>query len=121
MGDERIMKKVVAMIKTERVFALKEHLSKLGVTVMTIADITAWAGQRKIVLQRRGIPVSHNLVHRAKIEIFIPDDQLDQVVKAIIEITRTGELADGIITISNLEQIINISTLQKGENALSGS
>lgn len=115
---ERIMKKVVAMIRSERAVVLKEHLSKIGITVITIADITAWAGPTKFALERRGIPVSYNLIHRAKVEIFISDDLLNQVVKAIMEITRTGEPGDGIIAVSNLEQIINISTLQEGENAL---
>lgn len=118
MGGERIMKKVVAMIRTERVLALKEQLSKIGISAMTIAEITAWAGQGKITLQRRGLPISYDLIHRAKIEIFIPDDQLDQVLKTIIEITRSGNPEDGIVTVSNLEQIINIFTLQEGENAL---
>ena len=120
-GGERIMKKVVAMIRTERAVALKEHLSKIGITVITIADITAWARPTKIALQRRGIPVSYDLIHRAKVEIFVSDDLLNQVVKAITEITRTGEPGDGIIAVSNLEQIINISTLQEGENALRAS
>lgn len=118
MGGERIMKKVVAMIRTERVLALKEQLSKIGISAMTIAEITAWAGQGKIALQRRGLPISYDLIHRAKIEIFIPDDQLDQVLKTIIETTRSGKPEDGIVTVSNLEQIINIFTLQEGENAL---
>lgn len=121
MGSECITKKVVAIIRTERALVLKEQLSKIGISAMIIGDITAWAGQRKIALQRRGIPVSYDLIHRAKVEIFISDDQLDQVLKTIIEMTRTGEPGDGIITVSNLEQIINIFTLQQGENALRAS
>jgi nitrogen regulatory protein P-II 1 len=87
---------------------------------MTIGDITAWAGQRKITLQRRGIPISYDLIHRAKVEIDITDDQLERVVNTIIDTTRTGQPEDGRITVLNLEQVINISTLQKGENALEG-
>ena len=120
MGSECITKKVVAIIRTERAQVLKEQLSKIGISAMTIGDITAWAGLRKIALERRGIPVSYDLIHRAKIEIFIRDDQLDQVVKAITD-TRTGQPGDGIITVSNLEQVINISNLQKNEDALHGS
>jgi nitrogen regulatory protein PII len=86
MGGERIMKKVVAMIRTERVVALKEHLSKIGITVITIADITAWAIPTKIALQRREIPLSYDLIHRAKVEIFISEDLLNQVVKAIFSL-----------------------------------
>jgi hypothetical protein len=65
---------------------------------MTIGDITAWAGQKKFALQRRGIPVSYSLIHRVKMEIFIRDDQVDQVIKAIID-TRTWKQGDGMITV----------------------
>ena len=112
------MKKVVAIIRTERVLFLKEQLSQIGIFAMTIGDITAWAGQKKFALQRRGIPVSYSLIHRVKMEIFIRDDQVDQVIKATID-TRTGKQGGGMITVSSLEQIINISKLQKNEDALS--
>ena len=85
---------------------------------MTIRDITAWAGQKKFALQCRGILVSYSLIHRVKIESFIRDDQLNEVIKAIMD-TRTGEQGDGMMTVSSLEQIINISNLQKNEDALS--
>lgn len=55
------MKKVVAIIR-ERVLFLKEQLSQIGISAMTIRDITAWAGQKKFALQRRGIPVSYSLI-----------------------------------------------------------
>ena len=89
------MKKVVAIIRTERVLVLKEQLGQIGIFAMTIGDITAWAGQKKFALQHRGILVSYSLIHRVKIESFIRDDQLNQVIKAIID-TRTGEQGDGI-------------------------
>ncbi len=111
------MKKLVAYIRTERALILKEALRKMGISAMTIADITAWTSYRKISLQRRGIPVSYDLVHMAKIEIFITDDLLDRILNVIIEYTRTGEHGDGVITVSNLDQVINISTLGKNENA----
>jgi nitrogen regulatory protein P-II 1 len=111
------MKGVVAIIRTERILFLKEQLSQIGIFAMTIGDITACA-EKKFALLRRGIPVSYSLIHRVKIEIFIRDDQVDQVIKAIID-TRTGKQEDGMITLSSLEQIINFSNLQKNEDALS--
>lgn len=117
MGSERITKKVVAMIRTERAQVLKDQLRKIGILAMTIADITAWTLGRKITLQRRGIPVSYDLVHKAKIEIYITDDLLDQVLKTITDYSRTGEVGDGVIIVSNLEQVINITTLRKNEDA----
>jgi nitrogen regulatory protein PII len=117
MGGKCLMKKLVAYIRTQRALVLKEELRKMGISAMTIADITAWTSFRKISLQRRGIPVSYDLVHMAKIEIFVTDDLLDRILNVIIEYTRTGEHGDGVITVSNLEQVINISTLGKNENA----
>lgn len=60
-------------------------------------------------------------IHRAKIETFVSGNQLDQVVKVIIEITRRGKPKDDIITVLNLEQVISISTREEGENALRAS
>jgi nitrogen regulatory protein PII len=54
-------------------------------------------------------------IHRAKIETFVPGDQLDQVVKVIIEITMRGKPKDDIITVLNLEQVISILTREEGE------
>jgi nitrogen regulatory protein PII len=118
MGSEHIMKKVVAIIRTERVLVLKERLREIGVTAMTIGDITAWTLHRKITLQRRGIPVSYDLVHMAKMELYIPDDQLDRVLSTITDNARTGHPGDGLIEVSDLEQIINIFTQNKQEDAL---
>ncbi|HEY7081866.1 MAG TPA: P-II family nitrogen regulator [Nitrososphaeraceae archaeon] len=112
------MKKITAYIKTERAIVLKEELRKIGLRAISIGDITAWTSSRNVTVQRRGIPVSYDLVHRAKIEAFIPDDQIDKVVNIILENTRTGQLGDGMITVSDLEQVINISTLQKNEEAV---
>lgn len=54
MGSECITKKVVAIIRTERAQVLKEQLSKIGISAMTIGDITAWAGLRKIAFSAGG-------------------------------------------------------------------
>ncbi|HEY7569790.1 MAG TPA: P-II family nitrogen regulator [Nitrososphaeraceae archaeon] len=112
------MKKVTAYIRSQKALKLKEQLNKAGIVAMTIADITAWTSYRKVTLQRRGIPVTYDLVHMAKIEVYIPDDMVDQVLKVITDNTRTGELGDGIITVSNLDQVINITTLMKNEDAV---
>jgi len=113
-----MMKKITAYIRSQRALVLKEQLREIGIRAITIADITAWTSYRKVTVQRRGIPVSYDLVHMAKIEAYIPENQVEQVIKVIIDNTKTGELGDGIITVSNLDQIINISTLRKNEDAV---
>lgn len=112
------MKKIVSYIRTERAPVIKGELGKIGILAMTIADITAWTSHKKVAVQRRGIPVSYDLVHMAKIEVFISDHHLDKVIKVITDYSKTGERGDGIITVSNLEEVINISTLLKDEDAV---
>ncbi len=112
------MKRITAYVRTELALVIKDELSKIGIRAMTIADITAWTSSRKVTLHRRGIPVSYDLVHMAKIEAYITDDMIDLVLQTITDNTRTGELGDGIIAVSNVEQVINISTSAKNEDAL---
>ncbi|HEU4984836.1 MAG TPA: P-II family nitrogen regulator, partial [Nitrososphaera sp.] len=70
-------------------------------------------------LQWRGQPVAYDLLPKIKFEILVPDVQLDQVVQAIIESSRTGESGDGVIFVSSVEQAINIATLDKGDKSIS--
>jgi nitrogen regulatory protein P-II 1 len=60
-------------------------------------------------MRYRGLPVSYDLVPLAKFELFIPDDKLELVVKTINENARTGELGDGVIAVSVLENFMNIT------------
>jgi nitrogen regulatory protein PII len=59
-------------------------------------------------LQWRGLPVSYDLVPKVKFEIVVPDSQVEDTVQAIVETARTGEHGDGIVSISSVEQAINI-------------
>jgi nitrogen regulatory protein P-II 1 len=85
---------------------------------MTITSVSGWSKQRELHLQWRGLPVSYDLIPRSKFEILIPDDMLDFVLKTITENARTGEHGDGLIFVSNVEEAINIATLDRGEKAI---
>ncbi|MGH9977849.1 MAG: P-II family nitrogen regulator, partial [Nitrososphaeraceae archaeon] len=66
---------------------------------------------RKLHLRYRGLPVSYDLIPTAKFELFIPDDKLDLVVRTIKENAQTGESGDGVIAVSNLENFVNITSV----------
>lgn len=112
------MKKIEAIVRTEKLPVLKEKLRQIGVGGMTISNVSGWSKERELHLQWRGQPVAYDLLPRVKFEIVIPDVQLDNVIPAIVESARTGEHGDGVIFITNIEQAINISTLDKGEKAV---
>jgi nitrogen regulatory protein P-II 1 len=112
------MKRVEAIVRVERLPIVKEHLREIGIGGMTITSVSGWSKQRELHLQWRGLPVSYDLIPRSKFEIIIPDDQLDLVLKTIAENARTGEHGDGLIFVTNVEEAINIATLDRGEKAI---
>jgi nitrogen regulatory protein P-II 1 len=107
------MRKVEAIVRSERLPIVKEHLRQKGIMAMTISNVSGWSKQRELHLQWRGMPVSYDLIPRIKFEIVIPDSQLDSVIQAITESARTGhkgEEGDGIIFISTVDQAIDIAS-----------
>ena len=112
------MKKIDAIIRSERMPLVKERLRQLGIGGMTISTVSGWSKQRELHLQWRGQPVAYDLLPKAKFEIIFPDDRMDSVIQAITESARTGEHGDGVIFVSTIEQAINITTLDKGEKVV---
>ncbi len=112
------MKKIDAIIRSERMPLVKERLRQLGIGGMTISTVSGWSKQRELHLQWRGQPVAYDLLPKAKFELIVPDDRVDSVIQAITESARTGEHGDGVIFVSTIEQAINITTLDKGEKVV---
>jgi nitrogen regulatory protein P-II 1 len=112
------MKRIDAVIRSERMPLVKERLRQLGIGGMTISTVSGWSKQRELHLQWRGQPVAYDLLPKAKFEVIVPDDRMDSVIQAITESARTGEHGDGVIFVSTIEQAINITTLDKGEKVV---
>ena len=112
------MKRIDAIIRSERMPLVKERLRQLGIGGMTISTVSGWSKQRELHLQWRGQPVAYDLLPKAKFEIIVSDDRMDSVIQAITESARTGEHGDGVIFVSTIEQAINITTLDKGEKVV---
>ncbi|HYZ96394.1 MAG: P-II family nitrogen regulator [Thermoproteota archaeon] len=112
------MKRIDAIIRSERMPLVKERLRQLGIGGMTISTVSGWSKQRELHLQWRGQPVAYDLLPKAKFEVIVPDDRMDSVIQAITESARTGEHGDGVIFVSTIEQAINITTLDKGEKVV---
>ena len=112
------MKRIDAIIRSERMPLVKERLRQLGIGGMTISTVSGWSKQRELHLQWRGQPVAYDLLPKSKFEIIVTDDRMDSVIQAITESARTGEHGDGVIFVSTIEQAINITTLDKGEKVV---
>jgi nitrogen regulatory protein P-II 1 len=112
------MKKLEAIIRSEKMPVVKEKLREIGVGGMTISTVSGWSKQRELHLQWRGQPVAYDLIPRVKFEIVLSDATVEKVIDTIIENARTGEHGDGIIFVSSVGQAFNIATLDKGEKVV---
>lgn len=112
------MKKVEAIVRSERMPVVKEKLRQMGIGGMTISTVSGWSKQRELHLQWRGQPVAYDLLPRVKFEIVVADNQVDKVVQSVIEAARTGEHGDGVVFVSTIEQAFNIATLDKDEKVI---
>lgn len=113
-----LLKKIDAIVRSERANMVKQRLREIGVGGMTISNVSGWSKQRELHLQWRGQKIEHDLLPKTKFEIVIPESQLDSVVQTIIESARTGDHGDGIVFVSALEHAINITTKDKDDKAI---
>jgi nitrogen regulatory protein P-II 1 len=112
------MKKIEAIIRTERMPEVKEQLRQIGIGGMTVSTVSGWSRQRELHLQWRGSPVSYDLIPRIKFETIVSDDKVEEVIQGIVEHARTGEHGDGIIFVSTVERTINITTLNRDNKGI---
>ena len=112
------MKKIEAIIKPFKVDAVKEALSKVGVAGMTLTEVKGFGRQKGHTEIYRGSEYTVDFVPKVKMEVVVSSDLADVVVKAIQETARTGEIGDGKIFVSSLEESIRIRTGERGNDAL---
>jgi nitrogen regulatory protein P-II 1 len=112
------MKRVEALIRTHKLDAVKASLTEHGVTGMTISEVRGFGRQKGHSERYRGAEYKVDFVPKIKIDVVIPDQDLDKVVDLIATAAATGEVGDGKIFVSSLENVIRIRTRESGENAI---
>ena len=112
------MKKVEAVIRPTRMDEVKEALSDIGIAGMTVTDVRGYGRQRGRTEKYRGNTYVVNLLPKVKIEFVVPDDRADEVVEVVLEAARTGEIGDGKVFVSHVEESIRIRTGERGDSAL---
>ena len=112
------MKRVEAIIRPVRFEAVKEALNDIGVYGMTVTDVRGFGRQQGHTEKYRGSTYTVNLLPKIKIEVGVPDSQVEEVVSAILEAAHTGEIGDGKIFIAEVEEVVRIRTGERGESAL---
>ena len=112
------MKLITAIIKPFKADDVREVLSELGVSRMTLTEVKGFGRQKGHTELYRGAEYVIDFLPKVKLEIAVSDELSDQVVEAICKAANSGQIGDGKIFVSNLEQTIRIRTGETGNDAL---
>lgn len=112
------MKMVSAVIKHSRLDEVRKALTDIGVVGMTAIEVKGFGRQKGHTEVYRGVEYEVQFLPKVKIEIGIPSERVEEVIKAIQESARTGKIGDGKIFVYELQDAIRIRTAERGREAL---
>ena len=112
------MKKIEVMIKPFKLDDVRESLSDIGISGMTITEVRGFGRQKGHTELYRGAEYMVDFLPKVKLEVVVPDELVDQCIEAIIETAQTGKIGDGKIFVYNVERAIRIRTGEENEEAI---
>ena len=112
------MKKIEAIIRPEKVDAVRKAYEELGYAGVTITDVKGHGRQKGLVQRWRGQEYRVDFLPKVKIEIVVSDSDVEKLVDAIAEAATTGEIGDGKIFIAPIDDAVRIRTKERGEPVL---
>jgi len=112
------VKKIEAIIKPFKLDEVREALSEIGVTGLTVTEVKGFGRQKGHTELYRGAEYVVDFLPKVKIEVVVAASLLDRVMEAIVAAARTGKIGDGKIFVSNMEQVVRIRTGESGEAAV---
>jgi nitrogen regulatory protein P-II 1 len=112
------MKKVEAIIKPFKLDEVREALSEIGITGLTVAEVKGFGRQKGHTELYRGAEYVVDFLPKVKIEVVLADDLVERAIETISRAARTGKIGDGKIFVTAVEQVIRIRTGESGESAV---
>ncbi len=112
------MKLIIAIIKPDRLEAVKQELYKAEVNLITVSEVLGHGRQMGVTEVYRGVKEMGNLLRKVQLLIAVNDNFVEQTINAILNGGRTGDIGDGKIFILPLEECIRIRTGEKGGTAI---
>jgi nitrogen regulatory protein PII len=112
------MKKIEAIIKPFKLEEVKEALSGLGISGMTVSEVKGFGRQKGHTEIYRGSEYTVDFLPKIKVEAVVADGRVNEAVAAIVAAAKTGKIGDGKVFVSSIEQAVRIRTEEKGEQAV---
>jgi nitrogen regulatory protein P-II 1 len=112
------MKKIEAIVKPFKLDEVKDALSALGVSGMTVTEVKGFGRQKGHTEIYRGSEYTTDFLPKLKIEVVLEEEDAEAAVEAIIKAARTGKIGDGKVFVWNIDNAVRIRTEEKGVNAI---
>lgn len=112
------MKRIEAIVRHFKLEEVKEGLTSIGVQGMTVSEVRGFGRQKGHREQYRGAEYTVDFLPKVKIEVVVSDEQSRAVIDQVIKTARTGEIGDGKIFVSDIDEMLRIRTGEKGDAAM---
>jgi nitrogen regulatory protein P-II 1 len=112
------MKKVEAIVRVFKLEDVKNALTEKGIHGMTVSEVRGFGRQKGHTEMYRGTEYSVDFVPKVKLEVVCSDSALKTVIDTVLKAAQTGQIGDGKIFVTNLEDTVRIRTGETGEDAL---
>lgn len=112
------MKKIESVIRPERLGDVREALDEAGFHGMTVTEVEGRGRQRGVTLQWRAGEYSVDFLPKTKLEVVVPEREVENVIDAIADAARTDEVGDGKVFVTPVEDVVRVRTGERGEEAL---
>ncbi len=112
------MKEIVAIIRPDKLEDVKKALEEIGCNGVTVVEVKGRGRQLGITESYRGSDYRIDLLPKTRLEIIVNDEDVEKITDAIVKTAQTGDIGDGKIFISPVEDVIRIRTGESGEKAV---
>ena len=112
------MKKIEAIIKPFKLDEVREALSEVGITGLTVTEVKGFGRQKGHTELYRGAEYVVDFLPKIKVEVVVADNIVEQTIDAVVKAARTGKIGDGKIFVAPVEQVVRIRTGETNEAAI---
>jgi nitrogen regulatory protein P-II 1 len=116
--EVRKMKKIEAVIRPENLESVRVSLEKKGIISMTVTEVQGRGRQKGVCLQWRAGEYCVEFLPKIRLDIVVSDDKVETAIEAIMAVAKTGKNGDGKIFVYPVEEVVRVSTGERGKEAI---